>query len=213
MSSFSRSNRALIFGGSFNPPHVGHVIILNYAIEDFDGDVFILPTHVPPHKVVDVPYEKRFQWARETFKVLRYPKLYLYDLEPHIQGVNYAIKNVEHFLSYYKEIVLLVGEDALGNIERWYEYERLLSLCRFLVYPRTRDGSLFARGKMILGELYDKSVVELNAPLIEISSSEIRERVRLGKSIVGMVPYDLLDDIESTLKNFYSGRSDGVDCE
>lgn len=203
LSSFSRSKKALVFGGSFNPPHVGHVIILNYATETFDGDVFVLPTHVPPHKVVDIPFEKRFYWAVETFKILKNSRLYVYDLERHIEGVNYAIRNVEHFLEYYDEVVLLVGEDAFGNIEKWFEYEKLFSLCQFLVYPRTRDGALYARGRKILGQLYDKSVIRLNAPLVELSSSEIRERVKLGKSIAGMVPSNLQDDIEETFRRWY----------
>lgn len=202
LSSFTRSDAAVIFGGSFNPPHTGHQIVVAYALELFDGDFFVLPTKAPPHKTVEIPFEKRFEWAVRAFEPFGTPRLFVYDLERHIEGVNYAIKNVEHFAKHYDKIFLLVGEDALGNIERWYDYRRLLGMTTFLVYPRTRDGSLFARGRQVLGELYN-SVVELKMPLVEISSSEIRERIARGASVVGLVPEAIRRDVENAYRRAY----------
>ncbi|WP_448376726.1 nicotinate (nicotinamide) nucleotide adenylyltransferase [Fervidobacterium sp.] len=205
LNLLSKSDTAIVFGSSFNPPHLGHLVIFNHALNYFNGDFYIVPTKVPPHKTLSVPFEKRFNWAIKTFEVFEYENVYLSDMERHIEGVNYAIYNVEYFLKYYNNVVLLVGEDALGNIEKWYRYEELLRKSKLAVYPRTRDGKLYTRGREVLDELYS-SVIELDFPIVEISSSEIRKAVREGKSITGLVPKVIEKDIIETYNNSEEGE-------
>ncbi len=193
-----KSDSAVIYGGSFNPPHVGHIIILSYALSLLDGDFYVVTAANPPHKIVQIGFEKRFEWPKKTFS--RFTNIQITDIERKLGGINYAIRTVDFFLNYYKNVTLLIGEDGLGNIERWYKYEELLSKVTFAIYPRTRDRSLYKRGKEILGSLYDKSIIELDTPLIEISSSEIRKRVKEGKSIVGMVVDEIIEEVERVYK-------------
>jgi len=195
LSSLSKSKSAVIYGGSFNPPHIGHIAILSYALDFFDADFYIVPTRTPPHKKVDVPFNKRFDWAAKTFSIYDLDNLFITDMENYIEGTNYAIKNVEYFTRYYEDVILLVGEDALGSIESWYEYEKLLGIAKLAVYPRTREGSLYKRGKSVLGALYSR-IIGLDFPLFEVSSSAIRDRVRNGKSIIGLVPECIRKDVE-----------------
>jgi len=207
LNSLTKNDTAVVFGSSFNPPHVGHVVILNYALNYFDADFYIVPTNVPPHKKLAVPFEKRFDWAVKTYKVFSDTNkaIFITDMERHIEGVNYAIHNVEYFLKYYKKVILLVGEDALGNIERWYRYDELLNKSTLAVYPRTRDGSLYKRGREVLGKLYNR-VLELNFPIVEVSSSEIRRFVREGKTITGLVPKEIEDEVIGTYKYVEEGE-------
>ncbi len=207
LNSLTKNDTAVVFGSSFNPPHVGHVVILNYAVNYFDADFYIVPTNVPPHKKLAVPFEKRFDWAVKTYKVFSDTNkaIFITDMERHIEGVNYAIHNVEYFLKYYKKVILLVGEDALGNIERWYRYDELLNKSTLAVYPRTRDGSLYKRGREVLGKLYNR-VLELNFPIVEVSSSEIRRFVREGKTITGLVPKEIEDEVIGTYKYVEEGE-------
>ncbi|WP_249741792.1 nicotinate-nicotinamide nucleotide adenylyltransferase [Fervidobacterium pennivorans subsp. shakshaketiis] len=207
LSSLTKNDTAVVFGSSFNPPHVGHIVICNYALNFFDADFYIVPTNVPPHKKLAVPFEKRFDWAVKTYRVFSDVDrgIFITDMERHIEGVNYAIRNVEYFLKYYRKVILLVGEDALGNIERWYRYDELLSKSILAVYPRTRDGSLYKRGREVLGNLYDR-VLELNFPIVEVSSSEIRRFVREGKTITGLVPKEIEDEVRETYKNVEEGE-------
>ncbi len=201
LTSFSKSDTCVIFGGSFNPPHIGHTVILSYALDYFNADFYIIPTKTPPHKVVDIDFDKRFEWVMKSFKCFdTYKKnqIFLWDLEKHIFGVNYAIKNVEYFRKYYSNTIILVGEDALGNIEKWYKYEELLNITTFAIYPRTRDGSLYKRGQQILGNLYSNVIELRDFPLIEISSSDIRKRIVEGKSIIGFVDGEILEDVTNT---------------
>jgi len=207
LSSLTKNDTAVVFGSSFNPPHVGHIVIFNYALNFFDADFYIVPTNVPPHKKLAVPFEKRFDWAVKTYKIFSDVEkgIFITDMERHIDGVNYAIHNVEYFLKYYKKVILLVGEDALGNIERWYRYDELLNKSILAVYPRTRDGSLYKRGREVLGKLYDR-VLELHFPIVEVSSSEIRRFVREGKTIAGLVPKEIEDEVRETYKNIEEGE-------
>lgn len=207
LSSLTKNDTAVVFGSSFNPPHVGHIVIFNYALNFFDADFYIVPTNLPPHKKLAVPFEKRFDWAVKTYKVFSNVEkgIFITDMERHIEGVNYAIHNVEYFLKYYKKVILLVGEDALGNIERWYKYDELLSKSTLAVYPRTRDGSLYKRGREVLGKLYDR-VLELNFPIVEVSSSEIRRFVREGKTIAGLVPKEIEDEVMEIYKYVEEGE-------
>ncbi|MFN3327395.1 MAG: nicotinate (nicotinamide) nucleotide adenylyltransferase [Fervidobacterium pennivorans] len=207
LNSLTKNDTTVVFGSSFNPPHVGHVVILNYALNYFDADFYIVPTNVPPHKKLAVPFEKRFDWAVKTYKVFSDTNkaIFITDMERHIEGVNYAIHNVEYFLKYYKKVILLVGEDALGNIERWYRYDELLNKSTLAVYPRTRDGSLYKRGREVLGKLYNR-VLELNFPIVEVSSSEIRRFVREGKTITGLVPKEIEDEVIGTYKYVEEGE-------
>ncbi|MEN3041826.1 MAG: nicotinate-nicotinamide nucleotide adenylyltransferase [Fervidobacterium sp.] len=206
LNSFSKSDTCVIFGGSFNPPHVAHTIVLSYAIDVFNADFYVLPTKTPPHKDVNIPFSKRFEWTEKSFSCFeKIDNVFIWDLEKYIEGVNYAIRNVEEFSKYYKNIVLLVGEDALGNIENWYEYKRIFDMAFFAVYPRTRNGELYERGKRILGDYYSKVIELKNFPLLEISSSDIRKRIIQGKSIHGMVNENIIDDVVKTFSENLSG--------
>lgn len=194
----NRRTTCVIFGGSFNPPHVGHQIVFSYALDLFDGDFFILPTKKPPHKEVKIDFYKRFYWAEESFKDFKSENVFLWDLENHIEGVNYAIKNVQFFLPYYDKIIILAGEDALGNIEKWYQYEKLFEYAYFAIYPRTKDGYLYERGRKVLKDLYSRIIELRDFPIVEISSTEIRNRVIEKKNIIGMVDNRIIDDVIDT---------------
>lgn len=190
-----QNKTCVIFGGSFNPPHVGHQIILSYAMDLFEADFFILPTKQPPHKDIEVNFQKRFRWSEISFMDFQGPNIFLWDLENHIDGVNYAIRNVEEFIPYYDRIIFLVGEDALGNIEKWYQYQKLFEYAYFAVYPRTKDRSLYKRGKEVLGNLYSKVLELHDFPIVEISSTDIRRRVLENKSVIGMVDIRIIEDV------------------
>ncbi|MGC8820862.1 MAG: nicotinate-nicotinamide nucleotide adenylyltransferase [Fervidobacterium sp.] len=205
LNLYSKNSSCVIFGGSFNPPHVGHIVVFSYALDYFNADFYVLPTKTPPHKSVDVSFEKRFEWVVKSFDKFRdYQKnpIFIWDLEKHIKGINYAIKNVEYIRNYYSNVIILVGEDALGNIEKWYMYEQLLSTTTFAIYPRTKDGSLYERGRKVLGRLYSNVLELTNFPVVEVSSSEIRERIKTGKNVIGLVDDSITNDVVNVYSKF-----------
>ncbi|WP_052463461.1 nicotinate (nicotinamide) nucleotide adenylyltransferase [Thermotoga caldifontis] len=198
ITTSNTTSRIGIFGGTFNPPHVGHLIVAQYALELLQLELlYVVPAYRPPHRSGDVaPFELRFEWCVKTFEL---KNTMVSDYEKQRGDVSYSLYTVQHFAGKHGCVpYFIVGEDALRYIETWHRYRDLLSSCHFVVYPRYCGKPYQERAKEVLGELFDR-IVFLNAPLIEISSSEIRERIRQGKSIKGMV----VAQIEESVVNHY----------
>ncbi len=192
-------SRIGIFGGSFNPPHTGHLIISQYAVEILKLDLlYIVPTYIPPHKPNDLaPFEMRFKWCKITFEDL---KIVVSDYEKIRKDTSYSLYTVLHFGELHStKPYFITGEDCLSYIEKWYRYEELLKSCHFVVYPRYCGKPYEEHAKNTLKELYD-TIIFLQAPLIQLSASDIRKRIREKKSIKGMVH----PQIEKQVIEYYS---------
>jgi nicotinate-nucleotide adenylyltransferase len=186
-------NSLVIFGGSFNPPHNGHIIIAQMVKELFKkSDFHIVPSSIPPHKEVEVPFGIRYELTKIAFKKTG---LFVSDVENKLGGVSYAINTVNHYKKTFDNIFFLVGEDALLTIEKWYKYEELLNKVKMIVYPRYKNLEVIKRAENALGEL-SSSIYILDLPLIQISSTLIRERLKKKLSIYGFVPDELIPYLE-----------------
>ncbi len=180
------TSRIGIFGGTFNPPHAGHIIIANYAVEQLNLDLlYVVPTYKPWYRTDELaPFETRFNWCKIC---LESEKIKISDFEKTQQGNSYSIYTVEHFASIHKTIPFFIaGEDCLSFIEKWHRYLELLEKCYFVVYPRYCGRPYEEHAKEVLGKLYER-VIFLHAPLIQLSATMIRERIMQNKSIKGMV--------------------------
>ncbi|ABV32963.1 MULTISPECIES: nicotinate (nicotinamide) nucleotide adenylyltransferase [Pseudothermotoga] len=192
-------NKIGIFGGSFNPPHIGHLIISQYAIEMLQLDLlYIVPTYIPPHKSNDLaPFELRFKWCKITFSG---PHISISDYEKNRQGISYSLYTVLYFSQLHRtKPYFITGEDSLSYIQNWHKYRDLLENCHFVVYPRYCNKPYEEHTRSVLKELYD-SIIFLQAPLIQISASDIRKRIKERKSIKGMVH----PQIEKQVIEYYS---------
>ncbi|MBO8161436.1 MAG: nicotinate (nicotinamide) nucleotide adenylyltransferase [Thermosipho sp. (in: Bacteria)] len=186
-------NSIILFGGSFNPPHNGHVIIAQLVRELFKkAEMHVVVSSVPPHKEVNVPFGIRYELAKIAFKKLN---LHVSDIEHKLGGISYAINTVEHYRKTYSNVFYLVGEDALISLEKWYKYQELLSKIKMLVYPRFKDAEILRRAESVLGKLSD-SIYYLDLPLIQISSTIVRERLKKGLGVYGFVPDELIPYVE-----------------
>lgn len=195
-------NRIGIFGGSFDPPHVGHLIVALYALENLELDLlYVVPCYRPPHREnLLQPFEIRLKWLEKSFA--RVEKSFISDYESSVEGPSYSLHTVRHFSHVHNTTpYFIAGEDALSYIEEWYRYEELLNSCHFVVYPRYCGRPYEQRAKSVLKDMYSK-ILFLDCPVVQISSSEIRSRVRQGKSIRGMV----VSEIESSVISAYSNE-------
>lgn len=175
-----------LFGGTFDPPHVGHLIIAETIKESerFDKMIFV-PAFHPPHKDDSnlSSIEDRLEMLRlsvnhdETFE--------LSDIEIERGGISYTIETVRELKQRYgltkRHIYFLMGSDALLQFHRWKDHLSILKECRVLV--ATRPGFRSSRiSPNIMGQIRFA-----NMPQFEISSSQIRRRVRDRKTIRYMV--------------------------
>jgi nicotinate-nucleotide adenylyltransferase len=180
----------IFFGGSFNPPHIGHKIITNIAYDEIKPDRLIISaTPKPPHKKNDniLDTKKRIFFCKKTFG----DNFEISDIEQSLSKPSYTLKTLEHLKVQDDDIFLLIGEDSLFNFHKWYKYEEILKISKLLVYPR-------------LGYNTEKSVIphtKLNAPIIEISSTDIRYRVHNKKTIKGMVDESIEEEIKKAYMN------------
>ena len=152
-----------IFGGSFDPPHLGHLEIMKKALETLDVDrLFVVPARLSPFKKGHAaPGELRLEWLRKmtTFD----PRIEVSDLELKKEGPSYTIDTVEAFAPLAETIYLIVGADNLKGLKRWHRYDDLNRRVRWVV--ATRDDEPIPPGFLRL---------EVEAP---ISSTELRRRI------------------------------------
>ncbi|WP_179944399.1 nicotinate (nicotinamide) nucleotide adenylyltransferase [Kosmotoga pacifica] len=186
-----------IFGGSFDPVHNGHRIIASYALDALGLDfLYVIPALNPPHKnSVNAPFEKRFSWLQRSFSGEK--RIVISSYEGKKRGISYTIDTVKHYTEVHGTApYLIIGEDSLRNITSWYKYQELLKEAFIVVYPRFKRTTI----KQVLRSLepYEKKgIVVLNAPLIELSATEIRQRIRMQKSIMGMVPESIVAEVKA----------------
>ena len=154
-----------IFGGSFNPVHLGHVGLARKAIEDLALDrLVVMPAATSPFKTAEageaMPPELRLMLVRAAFNGVE--KVEVDDRELRRGGVSYAIDTVREIAAENEgaEIVFLVGEDSVGGLPHWKDYDALSRLCSFKAYPRTAESSTEVRRRIAAGEPLDDLVPE-----------------------------------------------------
>jgi nicotinate-nucleotide adenylyltransferase len=188
-----------ILGGTFNPPHLGHLICAQEAYLQLGLDrVTLIPARIPPHKPVeDEPgAEHRLALCRQAIQGDE-ERFQVSDLEIGRDGPSYTVDTLEelHSSASDHELFLIVGGDIAAGLPNWHEPERVLSLATLAVAKRrgtSRDAVDEALGELRGGE----RTRFFRMPRIAISSTMLRERVRSGQPIRYYVPDPVVSYIE-----------------
>ncbi|MCK5573808.1 MAG: nicotinate-nucleotide adenylyltransferase [Bacteroidetes bacterium] len=169
-----------VFGGTFDPPHIGHLIVAESARETLDLDhVRFVPAWIPPHKQRPDITSAHHRLRMLELAVSGNPNLTIDDREIQRQGVSYTVDTLESMLQHSPsdELYLLLGGDNLIEFNQWKDPERIAKLVILVVM--TRPGFSVDQEELIKME----GVMVCEVPDIEIASREIRERIRDGKSV------------------------------
>ncbi len=188
-----------IYGGTFDPVHNGHVIMALAVMEKAHLDkLIIMPTRIPPHKQknVSADFERRFRWSKIAFEGI--DGIETSDFEGK-KEISYTIDTVSYFEKTYGKISYIMGEDSFVNIEKWYMYEDLLKMIDLYVYPRYCRKDLIDSVLKRIKNISDKIYFLDDLPVVQISSTSIRNRAHLGLSLRGYVP----DKLEKDIFDFY----------
>ena len=172
-----------IYSGSFNPIHHGHVMLANYLVEfsDLDELWFVVTPQNPLKKKEDLLDDD------ERLKMVQLaigddPRIRVSDIEMHLPTPSYTINTLTALGEQYPdcEFVFICGMDSLQNLKNWREYQKILDNYELLVFPREGyDG----------GELVNyPSVTVLKTPILEISSTFIRQCVKEGRDVRHFMP-------------------------
>ncbi len=181
-----------IYGGTFAPIHNGHVQAAKLFMEQMQLDVLmVIPAGIPPHKQVDFVDEPvhRFRMCELAFAGI--DGVIVSDMEIRREGKSYTVDTIRELAAPDRRLLLLCGTDMVLSFDNWREYKEILSLC-YPVYIR-REGDAFLE-KMLVEKLakYYKETGKMFRRLIgnpiELSSTEIRKKVRAGEDISSLVP-------------------------
>lgn len=187
-----------LYFGTFNPIHMGHLAIANHMVEFSDLDeVWFVITPKSPFKQKQTLLDNNHRYQMVLEAIQDYPKLKASKIEFELPQPNYTINTLVHIAEKFPEphFCLIMGEDNLKGFHKWKNYEAILAQHQLFVYPRIADGVVDAQF------LDHPKVTRVNAPIMQISSTFIRNAHAKGKNIRPLLPpavWQYMDEM-----NFY----------
>ncbi len=176
------TKRIALYGGSFNPPHLGHVQIVSYVLATTDVDaLWLVPCHEHAFSKQLEPYSHRMAMCRLAVRDFAPERVLVSDIEGRIGGRNRTIDTVKRLLEDHADTAfdLVVGTDIFEERHSWKAFDELERLCRFIVVGR--------RG-------YPTPVGHDAAPpLFDVSSTDVRRRLSEGVTVQNLIPNAVAD--------------------
>jgi len=175
-----------LYFGTFNPIHIGHLVIANYLVEFSDLDeVWFVITPRSPFKQKQSLLDDHHRYQMVFEAIADYPKLKASKVEFDLPQPNYTVNTLVHLGEQYgsdHKFCLIMGEDNLKTFHKWKNYEVILENHEIYVYPRVSNGKIPDQFKG------HERINKVNAPIMEISSTFIRKQHGAGKNIRPMLP-------------------------
>lgn len=181
-----------IIGGTFDPIHNAHLYIAYEAKEQLGlEEVIFMPAGKQPLKTEKkvTPANLRYEMVKEAIKPFK--EFSISDYEIKKEGLSYTYKTLEHFKKKDSdaELFFITGADCLINIDKWKEVSKIFNICTFVVFARGGiDTESLEMHKKRVEEKYGGKIVVLKFKELEISSTDIRERVKSGKKVDFFIP-------------------------
>ena len=178
--------RIAIYGGSFNPMHIGHEKIVDYVLNNLNMDkIIIIPVGIPSHRENNLEQsDTRLKICKEIFKGNK--KIEVSDIEIKSEGKSYTYDTHLKLMDLYgenNEFFEIIGEDSLKSLKTWKNYEELLKICKFIVFRRKDDKNIQIDEEF----LNNKNIIILENEYYDISSTEIRNMVKNNEDISAFV--------------------------
>lgn len=178
-----------LFFGSFNPIHIGHMAIANYIAEYTDlREIWFVVSPHNPLKPKESLLDDRDRFYLVELAIGNDLRFRASDIEFSLPQPSYTIDTMAYLSEKYPErdFTLIMGEDNLSTLHKWKNAAELVKRCPLIVYPRLNPGRKSSRKLQDI--LATASVTEVNAPLMEISGTFIRNAIREGKELSWYVP-------------------------
>lgn len=187
-----------LYFGSFNPIHIGHLVIANHIAEhsDLDQVWFVVTPHNPFKKKSSLL--DNYQRLELVYRATKdYDKLKPSDIEFNLPQPNYTVNTLVHLQEKYPnhEFSLIMGEDNLKSFHKWKNYEVILENHDIYVYPRISESKVDTQ---FMGHA---KIHVVNAPIMELSSTFIRNCIKTDKNVKPMLPENVWEYLDEM--NFY----------
>ncbi len=207
-----------LFGGSFDPPHVGHVALLQAALE-FLPEVWVVPAGNPVHRKLSERADAytRLDWMQRTFA--DEAQVQVLDWEMDTRKPTPTIETLRRMRELHPELspVLLLGEDAFAGISTWVDYPEHLGLCDVAVFsrcgqPQSEPGDWRPAQIDQWQEQAEGSgrIIRVEVQLPDVSATLLRRMAMQGESLRGLVPEIIRNDIESAYGKHRAGTGVGI---
>ncbi|MCF7885736.1 MAG: nicotinate-nucleotide adenylyltransferase [Candidatus Marinimicrobia bacterium] len=187
-----------LFGGTFDPIHTGHLIMAQGTLNEFDAidKIVFIPSAKPPHKEIATcsSFQHRFTMTKKAIE--SNSNFSISKVENKRPGKSYSIDTIKFFRNNYKlnkdNLFFLIGEDSLVELDTWKAPQEIVSLATLLVIRRPNYQTEYKNPEYI-----NKARFVDGVPLLDISSSLVRENISQGKSIKYLVPLTVEEYIKS----------------
>ena len=192
-----------MYFGTFNPIHIGHLVIANHMAEHAGLDhVWMVVTPHNPLKKKETLLDDYKRLEMVHLATEDFPKIKPSDIEFKLSQPNYTVNTLVHLQEKFPnhEFSLIMGEDNLNSLHKWKNYEAILAQHEIYVYPRLKTKDRI--GEAISSEVENlkfknhPKIHLIDAPVVEISSTFIRENIKRGKNVQPLLPHKVWEYVE-----------------
>ncbi len=188
-----------IIGGTFNPIHLGHLMIAEMAREAYHLEkVIFVPAYHPPHKHDDV-IDAKYRYEMTAAAVSDNPYFTVSDVEFKREGPSYTIDTVRHFINVYgpdTEFYFIAGTDSIRDLPNWKYIDDLLPLCHFIGAVRPDGSAAIDDVIAYFGELGAQRIHRLDVPIMRLSATDLRRRLREHRTVRYLIPKAVVEYIK-----------------
>lgn len=191
--------RVALFGGSFNPIHLGHYKLVNDVINEFKIDkVIVMPTWKTPLKDNSnfASAEDRLKMCQLAFEDLSYVEVS--DLEIKRKGRSYTYLTLNYLKEKYSndDLFLLVGADMFLSLEKWMHFEEIFKAATIIAVPRDCNKDNLVSHSVYLKDKYNCNSNVMNHSVMDVSSTEIRDKLKNSEDVLNLVDKRVLNYIK-----------------
>ncbi|MCL4156908.1 UNVERIFIED_CONTAM: hypothetical protein GTU68_009634 [Idotea baltica] len=187
-----------LYFGTYNPIHIGHLVIANHIVEHSDLDeIWMVVTPHNPFKKKNTLLENHHRLELVYRATEDFDKIKPSDIEFKLPQPNYTVTTLAYISEKYptKNFSLIMGEDNLNSFHKWKNYETILENHHIYVYPRIAEGKVAHQFKN------HQKITKVNAPVMQIASSDIRKHIKNNKNVLPLLPKKAWQYIDEM--NFY----------
>lgn len=180
-----------IMGGTFNPVHSGHIAFIRAFTSQVHLDTcYVIPARRSPFRMNEPLAEDLHRLNMLKLACHDIPNVIVSDMEIKREGLSYTIDTISEVQGLYPDaqLFLLIGEDQAHRFKEWKQWNELLTKVQLCIVQRMQDANMDALIHELIKDVKCNIPIVLNAPLFHVSSTLIRESVKIGKSIQHLVP-------------------------
>jgi nicotinate-nucleotide adenylyltransferase len=189
-----------LYFGSFNPIHIGHLILANYILENSDmEELWFVVSPQNPFKEKNTLLKDHNRLEMVNLALKNYPKMRASDIEFSLPKPSYTIDTLTYLHEKYPNsaFALIMGEDNLKGLKKWKNWELLVKNHQIIVYPRMASD----KDENTSDLLTNPNIHLVHAPIIELSATEIRDMLKNGRNIRPMLPPEVFEYLDGS--SFY----------